>query len=149
MTLEIVSGLPLLPSSLNGLESAAIEEGIMNVSRLIEEWKLGQTLFEREGECLLIAKRDGFIVGIGGVLTCKVVPNALRVSRFYVHPDWRRKGIATAIANKCLVQALEFTEIITCNAQASWIASPFWKSVGFNPVDIPGITHIMNGSTKR
>ncbi|OIQ77817.1 acetyltransferase (GNAT) family protein [mine drainage metagenome] len=143
MAVEIVNGRPLLPSSLNDLESASLEEGVRNVSKLIEEWNLGQTLFDGAGECLFIAKVSGMTVGIGGVLTCKVVPNALRVSRFYVHPDRRKKGIATAIANKCLAHALEFTEIITCNAQASSIASPFWESLGFSPVDVQGITHIL------
>lgn len=143
MKLEIVSGLPLAPSTLNVLESAAMEEGILNVSRLIQEWNLGRTLFDGAGECLFIAQANGLNIGIGGILRCKVVPEALRVSRFYVLPEWRKKGVASSLANSGLTHAWKYAEIITCNAQASAVAAPFWQSLGFNRVDIPGLTHIL------
>ena len=144
--MQIVDGLPLITSGLDGLQLIATEEGINNVSRLIKEWNLAQTLFDGVGECLFIAQINGMSIGVGGILKCKVVPDALRVSRFYVHPEWRRQGIARAIAKAGLSHAWNFTEVVTCNAQASSIASPFWESVGFEPVNIQGITHILKVS---
>jgi GNAT superfamily N-acetyltransferase len=132
-----------MPLGLEDLQSSADDEGVKNVSRLINEWKLHQTLFDGTGECLFVAQANGSSVGIGGILKCKVVPGALRVSRFYVLPEWRRKGIARAIANESLVYAREFTEVITCNAQASQNAAPFWESLGFIPSEISGITHTL------
>jgi len=146
MDLEIFDGLPLDISRLEGLSFAAEEEGIKNVSRLIQDWILGQTLFDGTGECLCLAEVDGLIIGVGGLLKCKVVPDALRVSRFYVHPDWRRKGIAREIANEALSHVWDFAKVVTCNAQASSIASPFWELLGFRAVNMPGITHLLDVS---
>ena len=143
MDLHIVDARSVMPSCLDVLESSASEEGIKNVSRLIQEWNLGQTLFDGKGECLVLAQASGLTVAIGGLLECKAVPDALRVSRFYVLPDWRMKGIATAIANHLLSDSREFTEVVTCNAQASENAAPFWESLGFISTEIPGITHIL------
>lgn len=143
MDVHIVDARPLMPSGLDVLQSAAAEEGVKNVSKLIQDWNLGQTLFDRTGECLLIAQTNGLNVGIGGILKCKVVPEALRVSRFYVLPEWRKKGIATVLANEALTHACKFAEVITCNAQASELAAPFWESLGFAKVDISGLTHIL------
>lgn len=143
MDVQIVDARPFMPSGLDGLHSAASGERVKNVSRLIQEWNLGQTLFDGVSECLVIAQANGLNIGIGGILKCKVVPEALRVSRFYVLPEWRKKGVATALANEALVHAWRFAEVITCNAQASELAAPFWESLGFNQVNIPGLTHIL------
>ena len=142
MDVHIVDARPIMPSCLYRLETAASEEGMKNVSRLIHEWNLGQTLFDRAGECLFIAQTNELNIGIGGILKCKDIPDALRVSRFYVLPRWRKKGVATALANRAIMYASAFAEVITCNAQASEIAPPFWESLGFNPVNIPGLTHV-------
>lgn len=143
MGVRIVDARPLMPSCLDGLQAAASVEGIKNVSRLIQEWNLGLTHFDGTGECLLIAQVDGINIGIGGILRCKVVTEALRVSRFYVLPNWRMKGVATALANEALVHAWKFAEVITCNAQASEFAAPFWESLGFSQVNIPGLSHVL------
>jgi GNAT superfamily N-acetyltransferase len=143
MDVLIVDALPLMPSGLDVLQSSASEEGVKNVSRLIQDWNLGKTLFDGTGECLFIAQVNEMTAGVGGVLKCKIVPGALRVSRFYVLPEWRKKGIASAIANESLIHAREFADVITCNAQASEIAAPFWESLGFTKVNISGLTHIL------
>lgn len=142
MDVDVVDARPFMPAALNGLESAASYEGVKNVSRLIQEWNLGETLFDGPGEFLFIAQVNQITTGVGGVLKCKVVPEALRVSRFYVLPEWRNRGIATAIANDVLNHAWKFAEVITCNAQASKMSAPFWESLGFKPVDIAGLTHV-------
>lgn len=147
MIVQIVDARPSMPSGLEYLVSSAESEGIKNVSRLIQEWKLRQTLFDGTGECLFVAQTNGSSVGIGGILKCKVVSGALRVSRFYVLPEWRRKGVARAIANESLAHAREFTAVITCNAQATQNAAPFWESLGFIQTKISGITHALTTSS--
>lgn len=142
MDVLIVDALPLMPSCLDVLQPSASEEGIKNVSRLIQDWNLGKTLFDGPGECLFIAQVNQITAGVGGVLRCKDVPEALRVSRFYVLPEWRNRGIATAIANEALNHASKFADVITCNAQASKMSAPFWESLGFKPVNIAGFTHV-------
>lgn len=146
MDVQIVDARPLMPSGLDVLQSSAFQEGVKNVSRLIQDWNLGKTLFDGMGECLFIAQVNEITVGVGGMLKCKVVPEALRVSRFYVLPEWRKRGIATAIANEAFIHAREFADVITCNAQASELAAPFWESLGFTKVNISGLTHVFLSS---
>lgn len=149
MDLHIVDARPLMPSGLGALQSSASEEGVKNVSTLVQDWSIGKTLFDGKGECLLIAQADGLNVGVGGTLKCKAVPEALRVSRFYVLPEWRKRGIAGAIANEVLIHAHKFADVITCNAQASELAAPFWESLGFAKVNISGLTHIYLPTDQR
>ena len=66
---------------------------------------MGKNLFNGVGERLLLANVNEEFVGIGGLLRCKDIPGALRVSRFYVLPDWRNKGVATTIAQEVLKDA--------------------------------------------
>ncbi len=42
-----------------------------------------------------------------------------------------------------LNHAWKFAEVVTCNAQASEMSVPFWESLGFKPLDIAELTHVM------
>lgn len=148
MEVQILDARALMPSCLESLLSASTEEGIRNVSNLVQQWRDGLTLFDGEGEALYVAQMNGRTIGVGGVLRCKDIPGALRVSRFYVLPEWRNRGIASAIAREVLNNIGEFAEVVTCNAQASEYAPPFWESLGFIPTEVPGITHILKVSSK-
>ena len=143
MDFAVLDARPLMSGILNELQAEAATEGVRNVARLRSEWNSGESRFDGDGECLLVAESEGHIVGVGGVRACNAIPGALRVSRFYVHPHWRRAGVATAIATECLRRARPFAAVITCNAQASASAGPFWESLGFEPTQTPGLTHIL------
>jgi GNAT superfamily N-acetyltransferase len=143
MDIRIVDASQFMPEGIRPLEIAASKESIKNISRLIQEWDLGKNLFNGVGERLLLANVNEEFVGIGGLLRCKDIPGALRVSRFYVLPDWRNKGVATTIAQEVLKDAFKFTNCVTCNALASEIAGTFWETLGFVKVEFPGITHML------
>src|SRR5512141_2115865 len=102
MDIRIIDARPFMMAGLDALQSSASQEGVNNVSRLVEEWNSGKERFDGAGECLFIAQVNDITAGVGGVLKCKVVPGALRVSRFYVLPEWRKRGIATLLANEVL-----------------------------------------------
>ena len=56
-----------LPSGFDALQAEAAAEGYRHLDRLAADWLSGTTRFDRDGEALLAAYRDGVLVGIGGL----------------------------------------------------------------------------------
>lgn len=131
-----------LPDGLARLADVADADGVRNMRILVDRWAEGG--FTRPGERLLVARSsDGDLVAVGGITECPHVAGALRMRRWFVDPRWRRRGLARKMADDLIAGAWSHTDTITCNAQASAAAPPFWESLGFEPVDtIPGITHL-------
>ncbi len=132
-----------LPPDIASLHVAAASEGVRNVGTLIEDWNSGKATFDQEGEALFGAFGDGALVGVGGVTRDPERQGALRVRRFYVHQDWRRRGVARALAGAAMTHARAHTDTLTCNARASAAAAPFWEAMGFSPVEARDVTHIL------
>ena len=141
MGMLIIDARPLMPEVLQELVPTSMHENIQNISKLVRQWTEGESLFDGEGEELRVAQIGGRTVGVGGVVKCRDFSGALRVTRFYVHPEFRNRGIATAIAVHLIKNASQFADVVTCNAQASVQATPFWESLGFLRIEHPGITH--------
>lgn len=135
----------LMPDALRVLEIEARSFGIRNVGTLIDRWVDGSERFDGPGEALLVAVDPGLdlVVGVGGLSRCPDVAGALRVRRFYVAKQWRRRGIARTLARGLIASGLQQTDVLTCNAGASAGAAPFWEAMGFEPVDVAGITHCL------
>ena len=131
-----------LPEDLAALSEEATAAGIINVARLVERWRDGSERYDAPGESMLLARVSDVVVGVGGIAWCPDVAGALRVRRFYVSDSYRRRGIARMLATPLVDSGFEHTEAITCNAMASAAAAPFWESMGFESVDINGITHL-------
>ena len=142
----VVDARPLMPSGVEDLLDASRSEGIGNISKLVRQWNDGMELFDGVGETLLMVRIGGANVGVGGLLHCKDVPGALRVSRFYVLPTCRRQGVATVLATEVLRMSERFADRVTCNAQASACAGQFWETLGFVPVPRVGVTHIRDAA---
>lgn len=142
---EIIRVGESLPVELDRLFQHAAEEGVGNMALLSGRWDSGAERFDGEGEALFGALMEGKISGIGGVSHCPDVKGAMRMRRFYVMPEFRRRGVAKAIALVTIRQGLSVSRELTCNARASAAAGPFWETLGFVPIDLPGITHIYRG----
>lgn len=140
---RVRSATEFVPEALAALAEQADAEGIRVVRAVIDRWQSGEERYDRSGEQLLVAVTDDGVVGVGGLTICPTVPGALRVRRFYVHPAWRRRGIAAAITSALLASWPRDVSVITCNAQASAAAPRFWEAMGFEPVDDADITHVM------
>lgn len=140
---RVRSATDFVPEALTALAEEADAEGIRVVRAVIDRWESGEERYERSGEQLLVAVTDDGVVGVGGLTICPTVPGALRVRRFYVHPAWRRRGVAAAIASALLASWPRDVSVITCNAQASAAAPRFWESMGFEPVDDANVTHVL------
>jgi GNAT superfamily N-acetyltransferase len=130
-----------MPTGLDELGRLADAEGVGSVRAVVGQWLDGSHRYTAPGESLLVAVADEHIVGVGGISLCPDVAGALRVRRFYIAPGWRRRGVAKALASRLIAGAQTHTDTITCNAQASSAAPPFWESLGFMPARLPGITH--------
>ncbi|HSL74305.1 MAG TPA: GNAT family N-acetyltransferase [Ilumatobacteraceae bacterium] len=140
---RVRSATEFVPESLTALAEQADAEGIRVVRAIIDRWESGEERYDRSGEQLLVAVTDDGVVGVGGLTICPTVPDALRVRRFYVHPAWRRRGVAAAITSALLASWPRDVSVITCNAQASAAAPRFWEAMGFEPVADADITHVL------
>ena len=85
----------------------------------LEVWN--KSLFEHY---TVVAVENNIIVGFGDI------DKSGYLDRLYVHKDYQRQGIATAICNK-LEQAVKVNKIIT---HSSITAKPFFEQRGFKVV---------------
>jgi GNAT superfamily N-acetyltransferase len=95
--------------------------------------------FDRPGEGLLTAYSAGVRAAIGGITIDPIVPDALRMRRFYVRPAFRRTGIEGQIAQALLKRAGN-APVVTVNAAVKSV--PFWETLGFVPQARDGHTHV-------
>jgi GNAT superfamily N-acetyltransferase len=100
----------------------------------------GTIRFDREGEALLAARLSGVLAGIGGLTIEPVVPNAMRMRRFYVRRAYRRSGVGRKLATALLERARGAGRLVTVNAGPA--STAFWESLGFAPDARDGHTHI-------
>ena len=134
-------------SDLLRLNDLAKSENIQVVSKIISSWSDSKAFFGDRGEGLWIARttESGEVIGVGGITICPTHPECRRVRRFYIAPHWRRRGVATALANRCIERAKSAGILtVTCHAAASTMAPRFWESIGFEPVEDSDITHVMH-----
>jgi GNAT superfamily N-acetyltransferase len=127
-----------LPEHIELLAQQARSEGYNHIERLVSEWRQGIERFNADG-CVLIygIVSDGFrqpkIVGIGG-LTRNFDPSndSLRMRRFFVAPEHRRKGYGRIIASALIQEAVAAGHRVVLHAGDDR-AARFWESVGFAP----------------
>jgi len=102
--------------------------------------------FDGPGELLLASYVDGALAGIGGLTLETLLPNALRMRRFYVRPSYRRTGVGRRLASALLEHAAPVAEVVTLNAQPA--SFRFWESLGFVGVTHAGLTHTLRLKSK-
>ena len=128
-----------LPADFDTIRAEAAE-GYRFLDRLAKDWASGAMRFDRPGEGLLTAYSAGVRAAIGGITIDPIVPDALRMRRFYVRPAFRRTGIGREIALALLEDALQRVRVVTLNAAIESV--PFWEALRFVPQARDGHTHI-------
>jgi GNAT superfamily N-acetyltransferase len=128
-----------LPADFDTIRAEARAEGYRFLDRLASDWASGAMRFDRPGEALLSAHSDEVLAAIGGITIDPIVPDALRMRRFYVRPAFRRTGIGGQIAQALLKRAGN-APMVTLNAAVKSV--PFWEALGFVPQARDGHTHV-------
>jgi GNAT superfamily N-acetyltransferase len=137
-----------LPTGFDALRAEARAEGYRFLERLATDWLSGTTRFDREGEALLAARVNGVLAGVGGLTIEPVVPDALRMRRFYVRLAFRRSGIGRKLPTALLERAARSASgLVTVNAAPA--SAVFWESLGFAPDLRDGHTHIQQLDKRR
>jgi N-acetylglutamate synthase-like GNAT family acetyltransferase len=67
-----------------------------------------------------------------------------RLRHLYVHPDHRRRGVAAALVDRCLVDAGETFARVRLRT-SSPVADAFYRSIGFEAIDDEDATHAVPG----
>lgn len=129
-----------LPGDIDTLAPFATAEGIGIIDTLIAEWASGENRFNRPGEVLFTARIDGHLAGTGGLTHDYNFPDALRMRRFYVHPEFRRHRVARALAERAIAHARSHATWLTCHAGTE-SGVRFWQRMGFLPVPLETHTH--------
>jgi GNAT superfamily N-acetyltransferase len=129
-----------LPADFDTVRAQARAEGYRFLDRLASDWASGAMRFDRPGEALLAAYSEGVLAAIGGITIDPIVPDALRMRRFYVRPAFRRGGIGGEVALALLEGALQRVRVVTLNAAVESVS--FWEALGFVPEVRHGYTHI-------
>jgi GNAT superfamily N-acetyltransferase len=129
-----------LPADFETMRAEARAEGYQFLERLANDWASGAMRFDRSGEVLLAAYSDGVLAAIGGMTIDPVVPDALRMRRFYVRSAFRRAGVGREIAQVLLERAFRSVRVVTLNAALNSV--PFWEALGFVPQVLDGHTHV-------
>ena len=130
-----------LPVGFAALQAEARHEGYRFLERLAAEWEAGTARFNRPSEALIAAHAAGVLAGIGGLTLDPVVPDALRMRRFYIHPALRRAGIGRRLAMALLQLPGTAGRSVTVNAGTAE-ASVFWEALGFVAERRDGHTHV-------
>ena len=135
-----------LPKAFHAMRDEARNEGYRMLDTLAAEWSAGIMRFNRLGEALFAAYADNRLVGVGGITRDPAVPGALRMRRFYVAKDFRRRGIARQLALSLLDPKRAAGRPIVVNAGTG--SETFWESLGFTPDRQHGHTHMMRVRSK-
>jgi GNAT superfamily N-acetyltransferase len=131
-----------LPDGFEILRHAADDEAYDMLATLARDWASGANRFDRPGEALVAAFDGATLAGMGGISLDPDVPAALRLSRFYVRPRYRRRGVGRLLAGALLERAESAGRPITLNAPHAE-AARFWEALGFIPDPRDGHTHIL------
>lgn len=120
------------------LAEVARAEGFEFLDRLLREWRDGVNRFDGEGEALFGAFREGRLVGTGGLTRQRA--DLGRVRRVYVHPEWRRSGVATAILADVLALARSRYPAVVLYTETPE-AARLYERMGFLPESTDGPDH--------
>lgn len=137
-----------LPEGIELLAEQARGEGYNHIERLIMEWRQGVERFTLDGCVLLCGFVGGgsgepAIAGVGG-LTRNFDPSidAVRMRRFYVAPEHRRRGYGKVIATALIQEAAAAGNRIVLRVGDDR-AARFWESIGFRPEQAEHHTHVL------
>jgi GNAT superfamily N-acetyltransferase len=131
---------------LQPLVDRSLAEGYRFVAKLEDEWLDGSNRFDRPGEALYGAWRDGAMIGVCGrnIDPYRADPGVARLRHLYVLPAGRRLGVGRALVERVVQDARGwFRGIALRTPLGDQGASAFYAAIGFTPVREPAATHFL------
>jgi len=127
-----------LPTDFKKLERDARAEGHTNMTRLSSEFAETPAMYHH----VIAAYLGDDLAGIGAITDepASTGQPMWRMRRLYVHRNFRRRGVANAIAGVLLQAAGQKVRFVTVHAGSNDAAS-FWESMGFGRVAGRGWSH--------
>ena len=120
------------------LAAIARSEGFQFLDRLIVEWTEGSNRFSQPGEAIFGAFVGEVLVGTAGITVQR--DHVGRVRRVYVHPAYRRQGIAKLLMDAVLTIGRDhFTTLVLYTETDE--ARNMYERLGFVPESPEGSDH--------
>jgi GNAT superfamily N-acetyltransferase len=141
MPIQIEPATALGPD-LDPLVAQVDAEGHLFMRRLCDRWASGENRFDRPGEILLTARRDGQLVGIGGLNRDPYAQadNIGRLRHVYVANATRRLGVGSLLVRRLLANATPHFAVVRLRTDSPHAAA-FYVRLGFHPTDEEDATH--------
>ena len=117
-------------------------EGHNMVNRLVTEFRAGTNRFDAPGEALFVHLSGNSVIAVAGLNRepDTSIPQAGRIRRLYVVPDFRGKGLGRSLVDVIASTAKTDFDILTVNV-GKIRARAFYEHIGFAAVKHPSITH--------
>ena len=127
-----------LPAGFEELAAASRADGHVHLGRLSSEFVESPAMFYR----MVAARIGGTLAGIGAITDepASTRQPTWRMRRLYVHRNFRRRGVANAIADALLRVAAREVGRVTVHA-GSDEAARFWELMGFDRVEGQSWSH--------
>ncbi len=139
----MVCRIKVIPTDLDSLVEASLDEGFDFVARLRDAWIAGENRFDRNGEALFEARKGQHLIGVCGLNRDPYTSDTTvaRVRRLYVLPTCRRDGVGRQLVESVLDYASgRFARVRLLTETEA--ASRFYCSLGFKPTEgEPASTH--------
>lgn len=129
------------PVPVGELAGVARGEGFVFLDRLLAEWESGAERFEGPGEILFGAFVGEALVGTGGLTGQRA--GLGRVRRMYVHPEFRRRGIAAALLEAVIAEARAHHRGVVLYTETPEAAA-LYEREGFRPESPDGPDHAIH-----
>ena len=127
---------------LETLAAEASAEGFQFVDRLVDEWNTGVNRFSGSGEKLSGVFDGDCIIAVGGLNRDPYAQqdHVGRLRHIYVHPRYRRLGVARQLVTALLENHHEHFERVRLRTSTT-AASHFYEACGFRSIEEADATH--------
>jgi ribosomal protein S18 acetylase RimI-like enzyme len=125
--------------------------GYRFLRRVVVEWEGGVNRFDRPGEALLVAEKNGRWVGICGLNIDPYLgdPRVGRVRNVYVLAECRRSRIGRRLVEEAIARACSRFDILRLRAEEAR-AARLYESLGFRTCSgIATCTHVLELNTRK
>lgn len=111
---------------------ASFSEGYRFMERFVEEFDSEENMFDKEGEGLFAAKIDNQIVGIISINVDPFLNKETigRVRHLYVLPQFRNRGIASALLRTVVELGSKYFQMLTLYSD-NFIPEKLYTQYGF------------------